>query len=241
MICQTNTLTECDEFLFEYLAGYYEAYGAAHSFLRFYRSDSGGQLCILDGVVTVCGNGFDIEELRLFLQMQPDIVSVCCSREIADCIRSFDKWSLTAYPVMRYERPQAKTAHVESSSPRPVYALLSECFGVLPPFESWYLDVCHRLRRDLCHIAAVCENDIPISSAMTVAEHQNGAVIGAVATHPAHRRKGYAGRCVTALAESMRLRNKTVYICPKTDSAQRLYESLGFILCGETVILERKS
>lgn len=241
MICQTNTITECDEFLYTYLAGYYEAYGAAHSFLRFYRSDDGGQLCVLDGVVTVCGNGFDTEELQLFLKMQSDIVSVCCSREIANRIRSFDKWSMTVYPVMRYEPSKTTAANEGTSTPRAVYALLNECFEVLPPFESWYLDVCHRIRHDCCHIASVCENGAPISSAMTVAEHPNGAVIGAVATHPAHRRKGYAGRCVTALAETMLGQNKTVYICPKTDSAKRLYETLGFITCDETVVLERKT
>ncbi len=240
MIFQTNTITKSDDFLFEYLAGYYEAYGTAHSFLRFYRSDSGGQLCLLDGVATVCGSEFDTDELRLFLQMQPDIFSICCNREVAEQIRSFDKYSTTVYPVMRYEHAQTVDAMVESSSPRPIYALLCECFKQLPSFEGWYLDVCHRLRHDCCHIAAICENGVPISSAMTVAEHQDGAVIGAVATHPSHRRKGYAGRCVGTLAERMRMQGKTVYICPKTDAAKRLYESLGFVLYGETVIWERK-
>ena len=108
MIYQTNTVVECDDFLYEYLAGYYEAYGASHSFLRFYRSDGGGQLCILDGVATVCGNGFDVEELRLFLQMQPDILSICCNREVAECIQTFGNWSATAYPVMRYTCPKAE-------------------------------------------------------------------------------------------------------------------------------------
>ncbi len=240
MISQTNIIIENNDFLFQYLAGYYEAYGTAHSFLRFYRSDSGGQLCVLDGVATVCGSGFDTDELRLFLQMQPDISSICCNREVAERIQVFDKYSAIVYHVMRYEYAQKADTTVESSSPRPIYALLSKCFKQLPPFEGWYLDVCHRLRRECCHIAAICENGTPISSAMTVAEHKNGAVIGAVATHPSHRRKGYAGRCVTALAETMRMQGKTVYICPKTDAAKRLYESLGFVLHEETVVLERK-
>ena len=77
------------------------------------------------------------------------------------------------------------------------------------------------------------KDGVAVASAMTVAEWQGGAVIGAVATDPKHRGNGYASRCVTALTRQLQQQNKQVYICPKNEYAKRLYERLGFTECDE--------
>ena len=82
---------------------------------------------------------------------------------------------------------------------------------------------------------------MPVSSAMTVAEWANGAVIGAVATDSSHRRRGYASACVSALTQQLSSENKTVYICPKNAAAQRLYEQLGFTVVGSLATTERNT
>ena len=74
---------------------------------------------------------------------------------------------------------------------------------------------------------------------MSVAEWNNGALLGAVATSPEYRRKGYAGQCVSALAGTLQAKGKTVWICPYNERARQLYLSLGFEDQGQVTMIER--
>ena len=113
-----------------------------------------------------------------------------------------------------------------------VYRLLCDAFpdGALPPFDAFYVDLSHRLRHGLCRIAAIEDPPgTPVACAMTVAEAPDAVVIGAVATAPQHRKKGYASACIRALlAEDAR----PALIAPADDAAAQLYRSLGFSPCG---------
>ena len=114
-----------------------------------------------------------------------------------------------------------------------IYPFLSHIFEAFPPFNAWYADVSHRRRRGLCRSAGVAADGQIVSSAMTVAETADAAIIGAVATHPEHRNRGYASACVTALAAELREEGKRVFIAPKNENARRLYARIGFEVCGE--------
>jgi GNAT superfamily N-acetyltransferase len=141
---------------------------------------------------------------------------------------------------MRCEKVVCSVETIVPLSPRKLYPFLANIFPEMPPFDDWYVDVCYRVRHGFCHISAIEWEDMPISSAMTVAEWKDGAVIGAVATAAEHRRKGYAARCVAALTSQLQQAGKTVYICPKNAAAQKVYEQLGFVVCGKTAMIERK-
>ena len=66
-----------------------------------------------------------------------------------------------------------------------------------------------------------------------------GAVIGAVATLPDYRGRGYASACVSTLAASLQKEGRRIYLSPKNAGAQRLYAGLGFVPCGEWGTLQR--
>ena len=84
----------------------------------------------------------------------------------------------------------------------------------------------------MCRIAGVTEQGKTVSCAMTVAETETVWMIGAVATHPACRGRGYASAVVRSLVASGQAAGKRVLISPKNEAARSLYERLGFAVCG---------
>ena len=237
MIRQTNTIASNDAFLCGYLLGYEKAYGTGQPFLSFYADENGGQLAVMDGAATIVWHD-EWEELQWFLSARADIHTIRCSPALAKRL-ALPAWETTVRPVMRCTASLSDSRETVTPSIRAVHPFLASVFIEMPPFEDWYVDVSHRVRHDCCRICAVENEGAVVASAMTVTEWDDGAVIGAVATHPDHRRRGYAARCVTELAAQLQQMGKTVYICPKNEGAQRLYERLGFVCCDETALLER--
>lgn len=230
---ETTPFTFEGDILSGYLAGYGEAYGTDQPFLQFYSDENGSQLAIMDGVAIVrCGENA-YEEIAAFLSLQPQVRYIRTDCQMAAFLKR--EWG-TAYevrPVMRCTVSLESGGDTVPLSPREIYPLLSRIFADFPSFEPWYLDVSYRERHGFCRNRAVVKDGAAVASAMTVAEWQGGAVIGAVATDPNHRGNGYASRCVTALTRQLQQQNKQVYICPKNEYAKRLYERLGFTVCDE--------
>lgn len=238
MIRKTDSPQFGTAFLDGYLESYYRAYGSGQSFLRFFTDENAGNLALMDGVATVSWHD-DTEELRWFLSAQENIHTVRATSSVALALSKTLGGVVQHRPVMRCETVLNETGRTTVPSLRKLYELLHQTFETFPPFDSWYVDISHRARHDCCHICAVELDDKPISSAMTVAEWGVGAVIGSVATDSGYRGHGYASLCVTELASFLQQQQKAVFICPKNETAQRLYERLGFSVCGETAVLER--
>ncbi len=216
----------------------WECYGAV-PFIRYYVGDGGSAAAILDGQAVVYAVPEEREELALFIAMQPDIVSLLTDPETAAAVAASWGAEVRAYPVMQHTLPQVSGAALPSVSPRELYAFLQPIFPGLAPFEVWYPDVCYRERHGFCRNVAVCEAGIPVSTAMTVAEWNGGALIGGVATTPVYRQRGLAGMCVSSLIASLKQEGRQVYICPENEGAQRLYAALGFAVCGCIARTER--
>ncbi|MBR2405766.1 MAG: GNAT family N-acetyltransferase [Clostridia bacterium] len=228
-----------DELLLCRVQALWECYGAV-PFIRYYVGDSGSVAALFDGQALVYAVPEEREELAWFVAMQPDITSLLSDPDTAAAVAAAWQGEVATYPVMRYEAqngaPAAELAHV---SPRELYAFLQPIFPHLAPFDVWYPDICFRERHGFCRNVAVCEAGIPISSAMTVAEWQGGALIGGVATTPVYRQRGLAGLCVGSLATALQAEGRQVYICPKNDGAERLYTKLGFVTCSMIAQTER--
>ena len=218
-----------------YVTSYGEMYGMNQPFLQFYGDENGNILSIMDGTVTVCWDECNLEELSLFLQAQ-SWHTLRTTAKAASYLS--DKWGnrVMLQPVMRYIGAQKHFVECDAS-PRELYPFLASVFDAMPPFDVWYTDICYRIRHGFCRICAVKKEKQVVSSAMTVAEWENGAVLGAVATDKNHRRQGYASRCVMALVAQ--LQKSDIFICPKTQAAARLYEQLGFVVCDEIGKIER--
>lgn len=221
----------------------WEAYGSDKPFVQFWRTESGGVISCMDGqAIAAVSENENFEELAAFFSLQTDWSGIRTDEACA--VRLAEKWSvpvstgvvMTPGCVFRQE----KQPLLEQVSPRVLYPLLAAVFGgAMPPFEAWYIDVSHRMRHGFCRTMAIAEEGETAACAMTVAECAGAALIGSVATQEKSRGKGYASRCVTALAAALQDEGKRVLLSPKNEPAKRLYERLGFIVCGKWGVVKR--
>ena len=211
----------------------WEAYGAGRSFVRFYAGDGGTVIALMDGTAVVAMGEEPVEEAVLFLSMNPEVRSV--RTDAAFALQMADFWGTAASigTVMTPSVHPVADERVEETVPRDIYASLYAVFGdSLPPFDSWYADVHSRFRQGRCRIAAINRDGHVAATAMTTAECEGAALIGAVATLPAFRGQGFASACVRTLTARLLDEGKRVLLSPKNERAAVLYRKLGFVPCG---------
>lgn len=213
------------------LLSWWDAYHGT-TIARFYRTENGGCIGVLDTQAVACVPNEDAEEVASFFEWQPEICSVYTTT-LSCCAGKATHFAAMMAPTVE------KSEILECVDLRGLYTFLQPFFADLPPFEAWYLDVSYRMRHGLCRHAAITDNEQIASSAMTVAEWNGGALLGGVATAPAYRHHGYAGRCVLSLTAALQEMGKTVWICPYNPPARRLYESLGFREQSTVTVIER--
>lgn len=216
------------------------AYGTNAVFAPFYTDGRGGVASVLDGYCILTGDFADMDEWAIFLSMHQDIHTVSATHSVANRLGAVLHKTPLYREVMQWKTLQTiATESVKTPTPREIYPVLSTVFkDTLQPFDGWYVDVSHRLRHEICHVAGVYDADTLVSTAMTVAESENAVVIGSVATLPNYRKRGYAAQCIYALIHNCK--PKTIFIQPKNDAAKGLYEKLGFEICGKIGILEMR-
>lgn len=223
--CSEAALRQC---------GQAAAYGASHDFLRFYTDEHGNRLSIFDDAATLHIER-EPEEMLLFLTMDTAVRSVRTDRDTAERLSKL--WDTAYQTEAVMEAPQGATMHdgVCEAPLREIYEVLIDGFGAeaLPPFDGWYADVHHRYRRGRCRAVSVRESTVAQACAMTVAECDTAALIGAVATRPVARGKGYASACVLTLAAALQAEGKRVLLSPKNHYAHTLYDRLGFTVVGQ--------
>ena len=172
--------------------------------------------------------------------MNPEIETIHCSDLIGALLIESGGWSGRVGDVMRYVGDKVDTLG-ENICTTPylpkVYDLLKEHFPGISCFDSWYPDASHRLRHQHSHISTILEGDLVVSTAMTVAETSEAAVLGQVVTHPDFRHRGMAGTCIKSTI--YQCKGKTLYILPINENAQKLYKTLGFAVTGGWAELQR--
>lgn len=214
------------------------AYGIDVPFARFYSDENGGLCSVMDGTAVLsCTN--NAEEWQIFISMNPDICRVHCSAEFGRLLLKEGSWKGREGIVLKYDgSPNTVPDQVCETPYLPhVYTLLSACFEDMPPLNAWYPDVSHRLRHDCGNIAVILFGDTVVSTAMTVAETADAAIIGQVATDPQFRGRGYAKACINSLIS--RCKGKQLYILPMTELAHSMYIRMGFLPCDAWTELQR--
>ncbi len=119
-----------------------------------------------------------------------------------------------------------------------VYDILNRSgFDGLPEKLQWLSDVLFRLKKNTACAAVIKEDAKPVACAMILFETEKAALIGAVATLPEYRGKGYAGSLVTALAGlTSEKKKRTELLCAKNGIVD-FYSKLGFVKTGEWVLV----
>lgn len=116
------------------------------------------------------------------------------------------------------------------------YQLLMRCSNesfTPPAFDDFYVDVNHKLRHKTMRMCGIYFDDMLCSVGMTVAESDDGAVLGAIACDPDLRKQGYGSYVVKYLTNMLLSENKTVYLHRAENENVSFYNNLGFEEIGK--------
>ncbi len=219
------------------MASLCRSYPPAMPFVDYWRITDDSGCC---GAVARNGADFivyltergDPSEVSAFLSMS-GAGRVLCNGSI-----TIDGYArVTEGVVMRATREILTEREADAAVPplRDVYALIASCAGegfMPPPFEDFHVDVSHKLRHGILRLRGVSCDGHLAAVAMTVAESDCCAVLGAVACHPDFRRRGCGTSAVAAVVNSLLREGKTVLLHRAQNENIVFYEKLGFINCG---------
>lgn len=217
-----------------------DSYGLKFDFVQFWLqyNESGKVISAIskyDNAVTVQKTeNSNISELTEFL-------GIIGFTSILSDICFFDNEKATDGIIMELVNPKRKnisnTEIIVNPDLNEIYKLLTECQSekfVVPKYEDFLLDMSHKIRHNTALCVAVRNKGDLVSTAMTVAQSDNTAIIGAVATVPKFRKYRFGGLAVLSLAEM--LKNRKIFIMRDKDENGDFYKSLGFEDKGKFII-----
>ncbi len=202
------------------IASSISAYGLTPSFLFAWRQGD-TLICRIDGNMTLYGDDFDPEEVRLF-------ISAVGAKTLTCSVAAAEKlcYPYKKYQVLRSDKGMAAPANFEPALDD-VYNLLSEGEDgdiALPERTSFIADLSHRMRHGSA-MATIYKSAVCVVPFVT----QSGALISGVATEKSARGSGFAGMCVAGTVN--RLARPTFVVC--SDSLAPFYRKFGFSPWGE--------
>ena len=213
------------------------AYGLETPFAGFWIQKDGTQMItaalakLEDAAILYAQKEADWEEIEAFLPFvgvriilyPAEIAAFCAFKKVSSgMVMQWDGMkNLIDFPVTFTQNPPL----------RDVYALLCTCDkdGFHPPaFEAFYVDMSHRIRHRCARGIGIFEKNNLYSYAGTVAETDNCAVLGAVATYPDKQKKGWGSLAVSVLTQQLSEEGKTVFLFRSQGENEHFYQRLGF-------------
>ena len=218
-------------------------YGYEYNFVDFWVQISDDNLitaafCRLDGDLVVCAcKEADFEEITTFLNFT-DKLTVTFDCKFVELIK-IDCSSISYGDILMYEKSKKDCEKYTASTPdiKEYHNLLLMCKSddfFVPEYLNFLSDVSRRVQKEICDICGVYCDDKLVSCAMTVSYTDFSVILGAVATDPRYRKRGFAGFVVSTLAEKYKFLD-SVYIYTTIERNTRFYESLGFCVCDRWV------
>lgn len=193
--------------------------------------------CKLDGEMVVCiSENSDLDEILSFLNFQ-EKTTVTFDALYADVFAKLSEKHFFG-DILEYKKSDKIPDTYKLCTPeiKDYHNLLLTCKSddfFVSDYPYFLSDVTRRLNRDMCEIFGIYQDDVLVSCAMNVSFTNSSVILGAVATHPMHRKHGYAGFIVTKLAQHFS--DKKVYIYTTIEKNTRFYEKLGFDVVGRWV------
>ena len=213
----------------------FESYGAGYAFVGFWIQENDGEIVSAisrfeDKFSLYLTDGSDMEELAAFLSFQGAGSVMLDSRFDFD----FDSAKEISGDVLVY-RGENYISDTEICEPdfKTLYSLLKSCESdafIVPDYMMFLSDVTHRSSLGKCSVRGVRVDGVLASSVMTVSETSDAVIIGAVATHPAYRRRGLSRRLVRDLASRISSQGRAVYVFSASKANTRFYLGSGFEL-----------
>ena len=97
-------------------------------------------------------------------------------------------------------------------------------------FDSWYVDISHRIRHGAAKAFTLNMDEEIISSALFSSIYKKNAILTGVQTKPEFRKMGYGSALVSAMCCDF---NGTVYLMRENGRNESFYKKLGFENIGK--------
>jgi GNAT superfamily N-acetyltransferase len=177
-------------------------------------------------------NKSDIEEISSFIRVSGAETILCDGAYSLD----LNCKSNQGYILVKREKfPLEDNFTIIKPTVKELYSIISQCnsdnFNV-PEYENFALDVSHKLLKESIRIFGIKAQDELVSCIMTLAESDDSAVFGALATLPTARNCGYGTYLVKYLTNILLDENKAVYLHRAENENIEFYNNLGFEVYG---------
>lgn len=202
-----------------------KAYSTQYHFALFYKQTDENEnitaiISRLDNDYTVChNNNFNQKEIENFFKTL-GFNSILCDDNLKMPF-SYD-YGYVMCASKKIEKNIADTVVDE-------YPKLMDLFNLedysASDFESWYVDVNHRIRHNAAKAVTLNVNNEIVSSGIFSSIYNNEAVLTSVLTRPKFRRMGYGSALVSAMVCDIKGK---VYLMRDKDRNEEFYKKLGF-------------
>ena len=201
-----------------------EAYGTSYDFASFYKqiNDNGNITAILsklDNDLTISYINANHDELIEFIEIIG--YTSCLCNGLDGYRRKYDEGII----MKTVKKSEISMPYVEIDE----YPKLMDLFNFenydSTQFESWYVDVSHRIRHNCAKAYALKVNDEIVSSAIFSSIYNDDAILTSVQTQPEFRRIGYGSKLVSEMIGDIK---GSVYLMRETDKNEEFYKKLGF-------------
>ena len=218
--------------------------GKKYNFLDFWiqRDENNGAyaaFCLYSGTMIICGEPYDVTEVREFVQMISPAKIQC--RSVAELLPQNIGMQKKSGEIMVfvgtdvYDNGMYKVEQVSSdmSALRKIYDLLVKVFNIKNiDFESFFLSMSHGIRHYTSEIYAILnEYNEPVSTAFVTYKTDYAMIISCVATKKKYRKRGMAEAVLRVILQKYGTGDKKIYL--QREDPIKLYDSLGFVKCGE--------
>lgn len=217
------------------ITAFAETYGTEQNFAMFWVQRTNeipiAAISRVDGNMTLCcGENADFEELSCFMNA---VGYSTLTFDIAFAEKLGVAPQKSSFTV-RYSGGAKCYDALTDYDKKEVYALLTDCGFELGDYNSFLADVCARLNKSTASLVAEESEGKLCACAFALFEGEKSVLLGAVATSPAARGKGYASKLVGTLAEKNK--EKEVFLFCRNDSLLDFYKKIGFEPIGKWAI-----
>ena len=195
----------------------------------------------MEGVITLFAHeNADFDELYMFVKM----IGASCVMCHASCAEQLHITPARTGNIMKWDAQLSEYINrTVCPDLHQVYSVLQACHSKafqVPEFEPFYLDMSHRIRHKGATAVGYKTEDKLIACAMTVAETEYAAIIGAVAVLPEYQRQGIGTSVVKSLLHGcMEKHQKHIYVYCNSEQNVQFYRTMGFTYSGVWAELEQ--
>ncbi len=215
----------------------FKTYGADYDFALFWTQKIDGMpsaaISRIDGNMTLCTNeNADFEELHHFINAV-GFQSLTCSSDDMEKL-GFESTDSSFTVKFKGGKDFEKISSLRDYDKRKIFDLLCDCGFELGDYGAFLSDVCARLNKGTASMIAAEENGDLRACAFALFEGEKSVLLGAVATSPEARGRGFASATVNEIANEKS--DKDVFLFCRNDGLESFYRKIGFETVGKWAI-----